>query len=127
MRRRVAKTTAAPARAVAPAAPRRVPFLKAMKPESHVRLAHPDTNNGATILRRGYSFTDGTDGLGRLEAGLFFLAYQRDVRTGFIPVQTSLARADVLNEYIQHVGSALFAVPPGVRDKDDWWGRALFA
>ncbi|MFF9013857.1 iron uptake transporter deferrochelatase/peroxidase subunit [Streptomyces sp. NPDC014870] len=103
------------------------PFLKAMKPEAHVRLAHPDSNNGATILRRGYSFTDGTDGLGRLEAGLFFLAYQRDVRTGFIPVQTSLARADVLNEYIQHVGSALFAVPPGVRDSDDWWGRALFS
>ncbi|MGW6396236.1 iron uptake transporter deferrochelatase/peroxidase subunit [Streptomyces sp. NPDC055103] len=103
------------------------PFLKAMKPDSHVRLAHPDTNGGATLLRRGYSFTDGTDGLGRLEAGLFFLAYQKDVRTGFIPVQTSLGRADALNEYIQHVGSALFAIPPGVRDKDDWWGRALFS
>ncbi|MFJ6784248.1 iron uptake transporter deferrochelatase/peroxidase subunit [Streptomyces yangpuensis] len=103
------------------------PFLKAMKPEAHVRLAHPDSNNGATILRRGYSFTDGTDGLGRLDAGLFFLAYQRDVRTGFVPVQRNLAKSDVLNEYIQHVGSAVFAVPPGVRDKDDWWGRALFA
>lgn len=103
------------------------PFLKAMKPEAHVRLAHPDTNNGATILRRGYSFTDGTDGLGRLDAGLFFLAYQRDVRTGFVPIQRSLAKSDVLNEYIQHVGSAVFAVPPGVRDQDDWWGRTLFA
>ncbi|MGW7329550.1 iron uptake transporter deferrochelatase/peroxidase subunit [Streptomyces sp. NPDC054840] len=103
------------------------PFLKAMKPEAHVRLAHPDTNNGATILRRGYSFTDGTDGLGRLDAGLFFLAYQRDVRKGFIPIQRNLAKSDVLNEYIQHVGSAIFAVPPGVRDKDDWWGRTLFA
>ncbi|MFE4212812.1 iron uptake transporter deferrochelatase/peroxidase subunit [Streptomyces sp. NPDC056844] len=103
------------------------PFLKAMKPDSHVRLAHPDSNHGATLLRRGYSFTDGTDGLGRLEAGLFFLAYQRDPRTGFIPVQTGLARSDALNEYVQHVGSALFAVPPGVRDTDDWWGRTLFA
>ncbi|MER7534624.1 iron uptake transporter deferrochelatase/peroxidase subunit [Streptomyces sp. NPDC097704] len=103
------------------------PFLKAMKPDSHVRLAHPDSNNGATILRRGYSFTDGTDGLGRLDAGLFFLAYMKDVRTGFIPVQTQLAKHDALNEYTQHVGSALFAVPPGVRGKDDWWGRALFA
>ncbi|QES41300.1 MULTISPECIES: iron uptake transporter deferrochelatase/peroxidase subunit [Streptomyces] len=102
------------------------PFLKAMKPDAHVRLAHPDTNGGATILRRGYSFTDGTDGLGRLDAGLFFLAYQRDVRKGFIPVQRSLSRSDALNEYIQHVGSAVFAVPPGVRDKDDWWGRGLF-
>ncbi|MFE6162400.1 iron uptake transporter deferrochelatase/peroxidase subunit [Streptomyces sp. NPDC056486] len=103
------------------------PFLKAMKPDSHVRLAHPDTNDGAQILRRGYSFTDGTDGLGRLDAGLFFLAYQRDVRTGFIPVQRTLARSDALNEYIQHVGSAVFAIPPGVRDKDDWWGRTLFS
>ncbi|MFE1955436.1 iron uptake transporter deferrochelatase/peroxidase subunit [Streptomyces sp. NPDC059524] len=101
------------------------PFLKAMKPDAHVRLAHPDANHGATILRRGYSFTDGTDGLGRLDAGLFFLAYQKDVRKGFIPVQRSLA-ADALNEYIQHVGSAVFAVPPGVRDKNDWWGRGLF-
>jgi deferrochelatase/peroxidase EfeB len=103
------------------------PFLKAMKPDAHVRLAHPDSNNGVTILRRGYSFTDGTDGLGRLEAGLFFLAYQRDVRKGFIPVQRNLSRLDALNEYIQHVSSAVFAVPPGVRDKDDWWGRALFS
>ncbi|MFI1100090.1 iron uptake transporter deferrochelatase/peroxidase subunit [Streptomyces melanogenes] len=103
------------------------PFLKAMKPTAHVRLAHPDSNDGATILRRGYSFTDGTDGLGRLDAGLFFLAYQRDVRKGFLPVQRNLARNDALNEYIQHVSSAIFAVPPGVRDKDDWWGRALFS
>ncbi|ATL27292.1 iron uptake transporter deferrochelatase/peroxidase subunit [Streptomyces formicae] len=102
------------------------PFLKAMKPTAHVRVAHPDANHGATILRRGYSFTDGTDGLGRLDAGLFFLAYQRDVRKGFIPVQRNLARSDALNEYIQHVGSAVFAVPPGVRGKDDWWGRGLF-
>ncbi|PPS90262.1 iron uptake transporter deferrochelatase/peroxidase subunit [Streptomyces sp. MH60] len=101
------------------------PFLKAMKPDAHVRLAHPDSNGGATLLRRGYSFTDGTDGLGRLDAGLFFLAYQRDIRTGFVPVQRNLA-TDALNEYIQHVGSAVFAVPPGVRDADDWWGSTLF-
>jgi deferrochelatase/peroxidase EfeB len=103
------------------------PFLKAMKPDAHVRLAHPDSNGGITILRRGYSFTDGTDGLGRLDAGLFFLAYQRDPRKGFIPLQRKLSASDALNEYIQHVGSAVFAIPPGVRDADDWWGRALFS
>ncbi|MFG3201997.1 iron uptake transporter deferrochelatase/peroxidase subunit [Streptomyces sp. NPDC048192] len=103
------------------------PFLKAMKPTAHVRLAHPDANGGVTILRRGYSFTDGTDGLGRLDAGLFFLAYQRDVRHGFIPLQRKLSAHDALNEYIQHVGSAVFAIPPGVRDSGDWWGRTLFS
>ncbi|MFD7501505.1 iron uptake transporter deferrochelatase/peroxidase subunit [Streptomyces sp. NPDC059850] len=105
---------------------RDTPNLKAMLPDAHVRLAHPDSNGGVRILRRGYSFTDGTDGLGRLDAGLFFLAYQHDVREGFVPLQRRLAREDALNEYIQHVGSALFAIPPGVRDADDWWGRALF-
>ncbi|MGV9313745.1 iron uptake transporter deferrochelatase/peroxidase subunit [Streptomyces sp. NPDC003691] len=103
------------------------PFLPAMLPGAHVRLAHPDSNGGARMLRRGYSFTDGTDGLGRLDAGLFFLAYQRDIDRGFVPVQRRLAASDALNEYIQHVGSALFAVPPGVRDPDDWWGRELFS
>ncbi|MFC7220051.1 iron uptake transporter deferrochelatase/peroxidase subunit [Streptomyces polyrhachis] len=102
------------------------PLLKAMLPDSHVRLAHPDTNGGAMMLRRGYSFTDGTDGLGRLDAGLFFLAYQRDVRDAFIPVQGRLARKDALMEYLQHVGSGVFAMPPGVVDTGDWWGRGLF-
>ncbi|SCK13983.1 deferrochelatase/peroxidase EfeB [Streptomyces sp. WMMB 714] len=102
--------------------------LSAMAPVAHVRLAHPGTNGGVRILRRGYNFTDGTDGLGRLDAGLFFLAYQRDVREGFIPLQRRLARDDKeLNEYIRHVGSAVFAVPPGVRDSGDWWARQLFS
>ncbi|MFI1160313.1 iron uptake transporter deferrochelatase/peroxidase subunit [Streptomyces sioyaensis] len=106
---------------------RDTPHLKSMLPTAHVRLAHPDSNGGIRILRRGYSFTDGTDGLGRLDAGLFFLAYQHDVRQGFVPLQKRLAANDALNEYIQHVGSAVFAVPPGVRHADDWWGRELFA
>jgi deferrochelatase/peroxidase EfeB len=98
--------------------------LARMPKDAHVRLAHPDGNGGSRILRRGYSFTDGSDGLGRLDAGLFFLAYQRDPRKGFIPVQRSLA-ADALNEYIQHVGSGIWACPPGVR-KGGYWGDTLF-
>jgi len=95
--------------------------------DAHVRLAHPDTNKGARLLRRGYNFVDGSDGLGRLNAGLFFMAYQRDPRTAFVPVQTSLARLDAMNEYIRHVSSGLFACPPGVSGPGDFWGRALFA
>jgi deferrochelatase/peroxidase EfeB len=94
---------------------------------AHVRLAHPTTNGGARMLRRGYNFVDGSDGLGRLNAGLFFIGYQRDPRTAFVPVQRSLARQDVMNEYIRHVSSGLFACPPGVRDASDFWGRALFS
>jgi len=93
---------------------------------AHVRLAHPTSRDGARLLRRGYSFVDGSDELGRLNAGLFFIAYQRDPATGFIPVQQALAAGDVLNEYIEHTSSAVFACPPGVADDADWWGRALF-
>ncbi|MFD4911562.1 iron uptake transporter deferrochelatase/peroxidase subunit [Kitasatospora purpeofusca] len=102
------------------------PDLKAMPEDAHVRLAHPETNDGLMILRRGFSFTDGTDGLGRLDAGLFFLAYQRDTRKAFVPLQQRLAASDKLNEYIQHVGSAHFACPAGVRKPGEWWGQALF-
>ncbi|WP_406095972.1 iron uptake transporter deferrochelatase/peroxidase subunit [Kitasatospora purpeofusca] len=102
------------------------PDLKAMPADAHVRLAHPESNDGLMILRRGFSFTDGTDGLGRLDAGLFFLAYQRDTRKAFVPLQQRLAASDKLNEYIQHVGSAHFACPAGVRKPGEWWGQALF-
>src|SRR5215218_8240232 len=91
---------------------------------SHVFLANP-ANAGTAILRRGYSFVDGSDGLGRLDAGLFFMAYQRDPVTGFVQVQRNL-RLDAMNEYIRHTSSSVFACPPGLRDDDDWWGRALF-
>lgn len=94
---------------------------------AHVRLAHPDFNNGARLLRRGYNFVDGNDSLGRLNSGLFFLAYQRDIRTHFLPIQLQLSRHDGLNEYLRHVGSAVYAVPPGVSSPGDYIGQQLFA
>jgi deferrochelatase/peroxidase EfeB len=93
--------------------------------DAHVRLAN-QAANGVHILRRGYSFTDGiTADTGQLEAGLFFLAYMRDPRTQFIPLQQRLARSDALNEYIEHVGSAVFAIPPGVTDASSYIGEDL--
>ena len=68
---------------------------------------------GVRILRRGYNFVDGSDGLGHLDAGLFFLAYMRDPQTHFVPMQRALAGKDGLMEYIEHTGSAVFAIPPG--------------
>ncbi len=84
--------------------------------DSHVRLASASENDGARILRRGYSFTDGVDeSLGELEAGLFFICFQRDPAKQFVPIQQRLGSIDALNEYIKHVGSAVFAVPPGAK------------
>jgi deferrochelatase/peroxidase EfeB len=94
--------------------------------DSHVRLAAPSTNAGASLLRRGYSFTDGLDDrLGQLDAGLFFLSFQRDP-DAFVRVQRRLGANDALNEYIKHVGSGLWAIPPGVRP-GGYVGEGLFA
>ncbi len=103
--------------------PLRVPTLPA---DSHVRLAHPESNGGAEMLRRGYSFVDESDSLGRLDAGLFFLAFVRDPRRQFVPIQQRLAENDAMNEYISHVGSGLWAVPPGARP-GGFIGEGLFA
>jgi deferrochelatase/peroxidase EfeB len=94
--------------------------------DAHIRLAAPAQNDGIRLLRRGYSFTDGIDPVtNQLDAGLFFIAYQRDPRRGFIRVQEAL-RTDALNEYIRHSGTAMFAVPPGV-DERGYIGETLFA
>ena len=38
----------------------------------------PEHVGGIEILRRGYNFTDGSDGFGHLDAGLFFIAFVRN-------------------------------------------------
>jgi len=92
---------------------------------AHIRLAAPSNNGGQRILRRGYSFTDGIDPVtGELDAGLFFICFQRDPRDGFVALQRQLGAHDALNEYIRHTGSGLFACPPGVAT-GGWWGQGL--
>ncbi|MFD1214011.1 iron uptake transporter deferrochelatase/peroxidase subunit, partial [Arthrobacter sp. GCM10027362] len=93
--------------------------------DSHVALAHPSNNGGVRMLRRGFNYTDGSDGLGRLDAGLFFIAFVVDPRTHYVPMQTAMARHDALAEYLRHTGSGLFAVPPGVA-AGGYLGQGLF-
>ena len=92
---------------------------------SHIRLASHATNDGARILRRGYSFLDGLNPNGEADAGLFFICYQRDPESQFVRIQSRLAEQDGLNLYLIHTGSAIFACPPGARN-GDWVGSALF-
>jgi len=99
--------------------------VAALPPASHVRLVHPDSNNGHRLLRRGYSFVDGSDGLGRLDAGLFFIAFCRDPRTQYVPMQARVASQELLAEYLVHTGSGLWAVPPGVNTADGYWAQPL--
>ncbi|MEB4212219.1 iron uptake transporter deferrochelatase/peroxidase subunit [Mycobacterium sp. 94-17] len=94
-------------------------------PMSHVGLAARENNDGIMIRRRSYNYTDGLDANGQLNAGLLFISYQNDPRN-FIRLQNRLGAHDLLNEYIRHIGSAIFAVPPAPAE-GHYIGQSLFS
>ncbi|MGH3670772.1 MAG: Dyp-type peroxidase [Pseudonocardiaceae bacterium] len=104
---------------------------------AHVRLAAPEANNGAVILRRAFSYNNGTTPFVErwppwrqaleYDAGLLFLAYQKDPRQAFIPIFSKLAETDALNQFTTHTASAVFAIPPGSTGSGDWIGRPLLS
>ena len=83
-----------------------------ISPLAHVRLASPAYNHGQRLLRRGYSYSDGIYD-GAVAGGQLFICFQRDPRRQFIPMQARLSLNDLLNEQTEHIGSAIFACPPG--------------
>ncbi len=102
---------------------------------AHVRLGAAVSNDGAQVLRRSYSYNDGanftaerwppwTQGI-EFDSGLFFQAYQRDPRIGFIKIFDKMSKFDALNQFTTHVGSAIFACPPGAK-KGGYIGAPLF-
>ena len=105
-------------------------------PESaHVRLAAAGSNGGAQILRRPYSYNDGVNFTAErwppwrqgmeYDAGLFFICYQRDPRTGFIKIFENMSKFDMMNQFVTHVGGGLFACPQGIA-RGEFLGQQLF-
>jgi deferrochelatase/peroxidase EfeB len=102
---------------------------------AHVRLAAPASNGGAAILRRGYSYNDGVAFTAErwppwrqgmlYDAGLLFLAFQRDPRTGFIKIFEPMAKIDALNQFTTHTASGVFACPGGAAP-GEFIGQRLF-
>jgi deferrochelatase/peroxidase EfeB len=102
---------------------------------AHVRLANAASNEGAQILRRPYSYNDGADftterwppwrqGM-EYDAGLLFLCYQRDPRTGFIKIFDNMSKLDMMNQFVTHTGGGLFACARGVTE-GEFIGQGLF-
>lgn len=102
---------------------------------SHVRLANHASNNGARILRRSYSYNDGVNFVAErwppwhqgmeYDAGLLFVCYQRDPRSGFIRIFEQMSKFDMMNQFVTNTGSGLFACPGGTA-KGEFVGQRLF-
>jgi deferrochelatase/peroxidase EfeB len=109
--------------------------MPVMPENAHVRLSHSSSNDGAQIYRRGYSYNDGVTFTAErwppwkqgmlYDAGLLFMCYQRDPRNGFIKIFGNSSKFDMLNQFATHVGSGLFAVPPGA-EPGGYIGQTLF-
>jgi deferrochelatase/peroxidase EfeB len=92
---------------------------------SHVRLAAPETNDGAQVLRRGYSYDNGLSFVAErwppwrqgmeFDAGLLFACFQRDPRTGFVKIFDKMSKFDMMNQFTTAIGGGMFAILPGVR------------
>ncbi len=91
---------------------------------AHIRLAAYENNGGIRILRRSYNYTSGINGVGQLDAGLLFICYLNDP-AHFEMLQAKLGAADALNDYISHIGSAVFFVPPAP-EEGSYIGEPLF-
>ena len=95
--------------------------------DAHIAVVSPEQNQGRRMLRRGYNYTDGSDSLGQLQTGLFFIAFVRDPRTNFYPILDRMTKSDALQEYLKHEASALFAIPPGIKKGDTMVAASLFS
>jgi len=91
-------------------------LLPVVPPTSHIMLASPGKNSNQRLYRRGFSYVDGVvAGAAAPETGLMFICYNKDPREQFIPIQLRIAGKDALSTYLTHIGSSVFACPPGVK------------
>ncbi|QAY71756.1 Dyp-type peroxidase [Xylanimonas protaetiae] len=104
------------------------PTGDAIKLDAHIRLAGPRTpgSEAMRMLRRPYSYDNGSDASGTLDVGLVFVCFVQDLDRQFVAVQNRLA-GEPLVDYVSPVGGGYFFALPGVLAADDWYASGLLA
>ncbi|AKK03291.1 Dyp-type peroxidase [Corynebacterium epidermidicanis] len=102
--------------------------LPVIDPMSHMARSHPPADHPEQrILRRAYNYDlppePGSEQLSN--SGLVFICFQKNPKLQFEAIQQRLDEGDRLNQWITHIGSAVFFIPPGVQSESDYWGAEL--
>ncbi|MEJ5919734.1 MULTISPECIES: Dyp-type peroxidase [unclassified Corynebacterium] len=94
---------------------------------SHVALAMPPKDDPEQKLHRRvytYDLPPEPDHRFTSNTGLIFACYQKDPLKQFDPIQKRLDELDRLNQWIFHIGSAVFVMPRGTKE-DEYWAQDL--
>jgi len=127
---------------LAPDAPPTAPFDYAADPDgrvvpltAHVRRANPRRpgDEASRFLRRSFAYFVGDAG-GTLDAGLLFMAFQRNIERQFAATKRRLEAPDdpalgsgpqTLSEYLVPNGGGYYFVPPAPASPDEFLGEGL--
>lgn len=92
--------------------------LTVVPQSSHIARAH-STDSRERIFRSAPNYDENG------ESGLIFACYQQDPLRQFVAIQQRLDDVDLLNTWITHIGSAVFAILPGFQP-GEIIGQSLF-
>ena len=99
--------------------------MRVIDPNSHMaRAAAPADHPEQKFKRRPYNYYLPP------EAGLIFVAFQKDPDVQFTPVQQRLDEIDRLNEWTTAIGSAVYWIAPGTDPESAdraYWGQSVLS
>lgn len=97
---------------------------------SHTARAKAPADHPEQVIKRrpfNWDLPPDQDSWETANTGQIFLSFQKNPQLQFVPIQARLDKLDRLNEWITHVGSAVYAVFPGTDESgpEPYWGASL--
>ena len=104
--------------------------LPVIDPHSHMAMSANSMLHGPDQMKRrayNYDLAPQPGDTFKSNQGLIFICFQKDPIKQFTTIQERLDAGDRLNQWITHIGSAVFAILPGTgAGRDTYWGQRLW-